>query len=134
MTNNSRKWYIFDAKEEVLGRLATQIAVLLRGKDKVEFDPRVDCGDSVVVTNARHIVLTGSKNDQKKYYKHTGYLGNLKVKTVSEVRENNPEFIIKEAVRGMLPKNKIAKDMLKRLHVFAENDHTHTNIKFENAK
>ena len=131
---NQKRWHFFDAEGQILGRLSTQIAVLLRGKDKVTFTPNIDDGDSVVVINAEKIVLTGHKEDQKRYYKHTGYLGNMKTRTVKELRKTLPAFIIEEAVRGMLPDNKLAKDMEKRLHVYAGSEHPHQNIKFVNQE
>lgn len=132
INNENRQWYLFDANEKVLGRLATQIATLLRGKDKTSFVKNLDQGDYVVVINAEKIVLTGRKEDQKRYYKHTGYIGNLKTSTVPELREKNPEFIISHAVTGMLPDNKLRKEFLSRLKVYRGNKHPHVNIKFVN--
>jgi large subunit ribosomal protein L13 len=127
-----KEWYLFDAKGKVLGRLSTEIATLLRGKSKPGFLPNVDNGDHVVVINANKVVLTGKKEEQKRYYKHTGYLGNLKTYTVPELREDNPEEIINHSVRGMLPKNKLADLFMGRLNVYAGDTHPHQNVKFKN--
>jgi len=131
---NDKKWYLFDAKDIVLGRLATEAADLLRGKKKVEFMSNIDCGDYVVVINAENVILTGRKEEQKRYYKHTGYIGNLKTQTVPLLRKNNPEKIIEHAIEGMLPKNKLQKQFLSRLKVYAGGKHPHVNISFENTK
>lgn len=128
-----KDWYLFDAKDKVLGRLATEIATLLRGKNKPGFLPNVDNGDHVVVLNSNKVVLTGKKEEQKRYYKHTGYLGNLKTYTVPELREKHPEEIIKHAVRGMLPKNKLADIFMNRLDIYSEDTHPHQNVKFKNS-
>jgi large subunit ribosomal protein L13 len=134
MQNKSteKDWYIFDAKGKVLGRLATEIATLLRGKNKPGFLPNIDNGDHVVVLNAKEVALTGKKEEQKRYYKHTGYLGNLKTYTVPELREDHPEEIINHAVRGMLPKNKLSDLFMGRLNVYAGDTHPHQNVKFKN--
>lgn len=131
-SNQNRQWYKYDAKNEVLGRLSTKIADILRGKKKVSFANNADGGDYVVVLNAEKIVLTGNKEDQKRYYKHTGYIGNLKTKTVPELRAKTPEKIIEHSVFGMLPKNKLRDQFMKRLKVYAGKDHPHKNIKFIN--
>jgi large subunit ribosomal protein L13 len=128
----NRDWYIFDAEDLVLGRLSTEIADLLRGKKKISFRNNLDVGDFVVVINAEKIVLTGKKEEQKNYYHHTGYIGNLKTVSLSELREKHPEEIIKRAVSGMLPKNKLKKDFLQRLKVYAGKNHPHQNAKFVN--
>jgi len=127
---NNRNWYLFDAKNQVLGRLSTQIADLLRGKGKPNFAPNTDIGDFVVVINAETIVLTGRKEDQKRYHHHTGYIGNLKTFTVPELRKDKPEEILIHAVAGMLPKNKLEKGFLSRLKVYAGSKHPHANVKF----
>lgn len=129
-----RLWYLFDAKDEVLGRLSTKIATILRGKDKPSFAPNADLGDYVVVLNAKKVKLTGNKEAQKMYYKHTGYIGNLKSKTIVELREENPEMIIKHAVNGMLPKNKLQDVFMSRLKIYAGNTHPHQNVKFTNQE
>jgi len=130
--NQNRKWYIFDAKDEILGRLSTKTADLLRGKKKVSFANNIDEGDYVVIVNAEKIILTGKKEEQKRYYKHTGYIGNLKTKTVPELRVKNPGKIIENSVYGMLPKNKLRDQFMKRLKVYAGKEHPHKNIKFIN--
>lgn len=137
MTNKvekNYKWYIFDAKDEVLGRLATKSANILRGKLKTEFANNLDCGDFVVVINAEKIKLTGKKEEQKRYYHHTGYIGNLKTTTLKELREDKPEDIIKKAVYGMLPKNTLRDKFMARLKVYKGSTHPHLNAKFENIE
>ena len=124
-TEVSRDWVIFDASDKVLGRFATKIADKLRGKDKPTFTPHVDGGDFVVVINAEKLKVTGNKADQKKYYKHSLYPGGLKEKSYKEVLENNPERIIENAVKGMLPKNKLGKSMIKKLKIYSGSKHPH---------
>ena len=109
-----RDWVVFDASDKVLGRFATKIADKLRGKDKPTFTPHVDGGDFVVVINADRVKVTGNKADQKKYYKHSLYPGGLKEKSFKEVLESTPERIIENAVKGMLPKNKLGKSIIKK--------------------
>jgi len=122
-----REWFLVDASEDIsLGRLATKIADMLTGKSKVSFTPHVDNGDFVVVINAKDVKVTGNKDLTKKYYRHSGYIGNLKTKTLGELREENPEKIIFEAVRGMIPKNKLQDDRLARLKIFAGSEHKHS--------
>ncbi|MFA5926813.1 MAG: 50S ribosomal protein L13 [Patescibacteria group bacterium] len=128
--NENRNWYLFDAKEQILGRLATEVASSLRGKRKVSFRENLDNGDYVVVVNAEKIVLTGSKEENKRYYRHTGYLGNLQVTTLKEMRKEHPGEIIKHAVAGMLPKNKLRDQFLKRLKIYTGSKHPHQNVKF----
>jgi len=120
-----REWYLVDAADMVLGRLATQIADILRGKNKPSFTPHVDTGDFVVVINADKIRLTGKKWEQKTYYRHSGYPGGLKSIIAAKVKDKNPEFLIKHAVRGMLPKNKLGRKQIKKLKIFAGSDHKH---------
>jgi large subunit ribosomal protein L13 len=120
-----RKWYIVDADGLVLGRMATEIANILRGKNKPVFSSHVDCGDHVVIINAEKVALTGKKIDQKMYRRHSGYLGNLKEQTAREVLEKHPTRIIEKAVNGMLPKNKLRKHFMSKLHLFAGPDHKH---------
>ena len=122
-TEVTRDWVVFDASGRVLGRFATKIADKLRGKDKPTFTPHVDGGDFVVVINAEKVKVTGKKSDQKKYYKHSLYPGGLKEKSYQEVLNNNPEMIIENAVRGMLPKNKLGKSMFKKLKVYRGSEH-----------
>ncbi len=123
--NVKRDWYLVDAQDIVLGRLATQIANVLRGKNKVIFTPSVDTGDFVIVVNAEKIALTGRKLDDKMYYHHTGFPGGLKEITAGKLLEKRPEDIIRKAVKGMLPKNKLARHMLKKLKVYAGASHPH---------
>ena len=124
-TEVDRAWVIFDASDKVLGRFATKIADKLRGKDKPTYTPHVDGGDFVVVINAEKLKVTGNKSEQKKYYKHSLYPGGLKEKSYKEVLENNPERIIENAVKGMLPKNKLGKSMIKKLKVYSGSKHPH---------
>ena len=124
-SNVERQWYVIDAENLVLGRLATQIAAMLRGKHKPTFTPHVDTGDYIIVVNAEKIVLTGKKLDQKMYRHHTGYPGGLKEMTYRRLMATKPEFALKEAVRGMLPKGPLGYAMLKKLHVYAGANHEH---------
>ncbi len=126
-----RKWYLVDADGKTLGRLATEIAVLLRGKNKPTFTPHLDMGDYVVVINAENVKLSGSKEAQKEYIHHTGYLGHLKRKPISRVREMNPTRILSEAVAGMIPKNRLRKFILAKLKVYAGSEHPHGGQKLE---
>ncbi len=118
-----RKWYVVDAEDLVMGRLASQVASILRGKNKPTFTPHVDCGDYVVVVNASKIKLTGKKLDQKLYRYHTGYPGGLKEITYRKLMANKSEFAFKEAVRRMLPKGPLGYSMLKKLRVYAGPEH-----------
>jgi large subunit ribosomal protein L13 len=121
-----RKWHLVNANGEVLGRLAVKIAELLRGKNKVFYTNHIDCGDFVVVTNASKIVLTGKKLEQKKYFTYSGYPGGAKLTPYSVLMEKNPEKALFAAVKGMLPKNKLADKQIKRLKVFKDDKHTHS--------
>lgn len=118
-------WKIVDASGLILGRLAVQIANALRGRNKPTYTPHVDTGDYVVVINAEKVKLSGSKEDQKQYMFYSGYMGNEKYRTVADFRENRPEFIITNAVKGMLPRNKLSSGMLTRLRVFRGEEHDH---------
>jgi len=122
----NREWYVVDAENMVLGRLATQIANKLRGKDKAIFTPHMDTGDFVVVLNADKIKVTGNKLEQKNYYKHTNHPGGLKSRTLRVMLEKKPEVVIETAVRGMLPKSSLGRKMIKKLKVYAGTDHPHT--------
>ena len=124
-TEVSRDWVLFDASGKILGRFATKIADKLRGKDKPTFTPHVDGGDFVVVINADKVKVTGNKAEQKKYYKHSLYPGGLKEKSYKEVLESTPERIIENAVKGMLPKNKLGKSIIKKLKVYSGSEHPH---------
>ncbi|MDD4151207.1 MAG: 50S ribosomal protein L13 [Candidatus Gracilibacteria bacterium] len=120
---NTRKWYIVDANNQTLGRLATQIAVILKGKNKVSFAPHVDNGDYVVVLNADKIAVTGKKITDKVYYKHTGFLGHLRETTLGEMLNKKPLKVLEFAVSGMLPKNKLRANMLSRLKLVNGTEH-----------
>lgn len=120
-----RTWYVVDAENKVLGRLATKIAGVLRGKHKPVFTPHVDTGDFVIVINAEKIHLTGNKVQNKLYYHHSGYPGGLKVTSAVEMLKKKPENIIKLAVKGMLPKNKLGRQQLKKLKIYHGSDHPH---------
>jgi large subunit ribosomal protein L13 len=119
-------WKIVDAKDQILGRLAVKIANTLRGRDKAIYTPHVDTGDFVIVVNADKVKLTGSKEEYKKYMFYSGYMGNEKYRSVADFREKRPEFIITNAVKGMLPKNKLASQMLKKLRVYSGEEHPHS--------
>ena len=118
-------WKIVDATDQILGRLAVIIANALRGRNKPTYTPHVDTGDYVIVTNADKIKVTGNKEEQKKYMFYSGYMGNEKYRRVADFREKRPEFIITNAVKGMLPKNKLSSAMLKKLKVFRGEEHPH---------
>ena len=118
-----RKWYLIDAEGKTLGSVAAEAAVLLRGKHKAIFTPHVDCGDHVVIINAAKVVLTGKKLDQKMYYHHTGYIGNLKEVKYSKLMAEKPEFAVTKAVKGMLPDNTLGRNALTRLRVYAGAQH-----------
>ncbi len=120
-----KKWYVVDATDKVLGRLATQIALRLRGKHRPDFTPHLDTGDFIIVINAEKVRLTGRKLDQKMYHKHSGYLGGLKSMTARQMLEKKPEEVIRLAVRRMLPKNKLARNQLKKLKVYRGSEHPH---------
>ncbi|MDQ6976296.1 MAG: 50S ribosomal protein L13 [Mariprofundaceae bacterium] len=121
-----RKWYIVDAQELILGRLATGIARILRGKHRPEFTPNADCGDHIIVINAEKIRVTGKKETDKIYYHHTGHPGGLKSITLEKQRAEFPERVIESAVRGMMPKTPLGRSMLKKLKVYAGEDHPHS--------
>jgi large subunit ribosomal protein L13 len=121
----SKKWYLVDAKDRVLGRLATQIAMRLRGKHKPIFTPHADTGDFIVVINADKVALTGRKWDKKIYYRHTGYIGGLKEISAKKMLEKKPEDILRFAVRGMLPKNSLGRRQLKKLKIYSGSEHPH---------
>ena len=120
-----RNWYLVDAQNKTLGRLSTEIATRLRGKHKPIYTPHVDTGDYIVVVNASKIRVTGKKMTDKVYYKHTGYIGNLKSENLETMLEKYPEKVLMKSVRGMLPKNKLGRAMIKKLRVFAGPEHTH---------
>lgn len=123
--NIEKKWWLIDAENQVLGRLATEVAVLLRGKRKPQYADFLDCGDHVIVVNADKIKFTGRKMQQKKYYTHSGYPGGIREKNLEEMMEKNPEEVLRKAVRGMIPKNKLNRAIHKKLKVYRGPDHPH---------
>ena len=132
-TNESveRKWYVVDATELVLGRMATDVAVVLKGKHKPTFTPHIDGGDYVIVVNAEKVALTGNKWADKKYYRHSGYAGGLKTRTATEMLDKQPQKIVEKAIRGMLPKGKLGDDMYRSLYVYVGPNHPHAAQKPE---
>ena len=125
-TEVTRRWILIDASVAPVGRVSTQIATYLIGKYKPTYTPHIDGGDYVIVINAKDAVFTGNKEDDKKYYRHSGFPGGIKDATVAQVREKFPERLIEAAVKGMIPKNKLASERMKRLRVFPGSEHTHT--------
>lgn len=123
--NRQRDWYVVDAEGQTLGRLATGIADVLRGKRKPEYTPHCDTGDFVVVVNAEKVTVSGRKREQKTYYRHTGYPGGLRSRTLAEMLERRPEEVLRKAVKGMLPRNRLARTQLAKLKVYAGPDHPH---------
>ena len=121
-----RDWYLVDAKNKTLGRLSTEIAIRLRGKHKPIYTPHVDTGDFIVVINASKITVTGNKMQDKMYYKHTGYIGNLKSANLATMMKKSPETVLMKSVKGMLPKTKLGNAMIKKLRIFSGPEHTHT--------
>lgn len=126
-----RKWYVLDAAGKPLGRVAAEAAVLLRGKHKPQFAPHADCGDHVIIINAEKVVLTGNKLDQKMYYHHTGYIGNMKKVKYSTLMRTKPTFAVEKAVKGMIPDTTIGREALTRLRVYADAEHKHAAQKPE---
>ena len=124
--NVEKNWHLVDAQDKVLGRLAVKIATILSGKNKAQYSPNADLGDFVVVVNAEKVKVTGSKFSQKNYYHHTGYPGGLKTKSFEKMQKDSPEKIIEKAVKGMLPKNKLANQIIKKLKVYSGSAHPHT--------
>jgi large subunit ribosomal protein L13 len=120
-----RQWFVVDAKDEILGRLATEIARILRGKHKPRYTPHADMGDHVIVINADKIRVTGRKADQKLYYRHTGYAGGIRSTSYREIMEKHPERILRKAIWGMLPHNSLGRLMFKKLRVYAGDEHPH---------
>lgn len=126
---NQNNWYIIDLSDKVLGRSASKIAKVLIGKNSTDYAPNKEAGNYVIAVNAANIVLTGNKENSKKYYKHTGYLGNLRTVEYKDLLKNAPEKVVISAVSGMLPKNKLKDKLLKKLKVYPNQDHPHMNIK-----
>ena len=120
-----RKWYVIDAKGKPLGRIASKAATMLKGKHKATYTPHVDCGDNIIIINAKEVALTGRKLDQKIYYNHSGYTGGLRQRTAKEMRENYPVEMVERAVKGMLPKGRLGRAMYKKLFVYEGSDHKH---------
>jgi large subunit ribosomal protein L13 len=121
----TREWYVVDAEGKTLGRLASEIAKVLRGKNKPTFTPHMDCGDNVIVINAEKIAVTGKKLDQKVYYHHSGWVGGMKTATLKEKLAKKPEDVMYLAVKGMLPKGPLGRSMIKKLHIYAGAEHPH---------
>jgi large subunit ribosomal protein L13 len=129
--NIERRWYLVDATDKVLGRLASRISLILQGKHKPYYAPHLDMGDFVVVINAEKVRVTGTKLQDKKYRSHSGYPGRLKEKNLKELLVTKPEDVMIKAVSGMLPKNKLAREMIKKLKVYRGSEHMHKNVKLE---
>ena len=129
-----KKWLLVDAENEVLGRLASKVAFLLRGKHKTNFTPHADCGDHVIVINAEKVRLTGNKLDVKEYIRHTGYPGGQRVATAKEIMNKHPERLVENAVKGMLPKNKLGSAIYRNLRVYVGTEHGHDAQKPESIK
>ena len=121
----NRNWYVVDATDMTLGRLATKVATVLRGKHKPTYTPHIDCGDFVIVVNADKVNLTGNKLDQKVYYNHSGYTGGLRERTARVMKEKYPVEMVERAIKGMLPHNRLGRQMYKKLFVYAGNEHPH---------
>lgn len=123
--NVTRKWYVVDATDLVLGRLSTEVASILRGKHKPTFTPNVDCGDYIIIVNADKIALTGNKLEDKVYYRHSGYPGGLKQRNAKTMLEKQPTKVLEKSIRGMLPKNSLGEDMYRKLFVYEGSEHPH---------
>ncbi len=121
----TKEWVLVDAENEILGRLASKVAKILRGKNKVNFTPHVDCGDNVIIINAEKIQLTGNKWDQKEYVRHTGYPGGQRFTSVKQLLDKNPTEIIRKAVKGMLPKNRLGSALLRNVLIYTGGEHPH---------
>lgn len=133
-SNIERKWYVIDAKGKPLGRVASKAAVMLKGKHKAIYTPHVDCGDNIIIINAKEVELTGNKLDQKIYYNHSGYTGGLRQRKAREMRENYPVEMVERAVKGMLPKGRLGRQMYKKLFVYEGAEHNHQAQKPENLE
>ena len=120
-----KEWFVVDAKDEVLGRLASKVAIVLRGKHKPSFTPHVDCGDNVIIINAEKVKLTGNKLSDKKYVSHSGYPGGQRFQTVEDLLSKKPEAVLEKAIRGMLPKSRLGSELFRNLFVVAGENHTH---------
>lgn len=124
-SNIERKWYVIDAKGKPLGRVAAKAAVMLRGKHKATYTPHVDCGDNIIIINAKEVTLTGNKLNNKIYYNHSGYTGGLRERTAKVMLEQYPEEMMERAIKGMLPHNRLGRKMGKKLFVYRGNEHKH---------
>ena len=124
--NATKDWYVIDAKDMPLGRVASKAAVMLRGKHKVTYTPHIDCGDNIIIINASEVLLTGNKLEGKKYYNHSRYAGGLRERTAKEMKEKYPTEMVELAVKGMLPKGRLGRQMYRKLHVYAGSEHPHT--------
>ena len=124
--NVAREWYVIDAKDVALGRVAAKAASMLRGKHKVTYTPHVDCGDNIIIVNASEVLLTGNKLENKKYYNHSRYAGGLRERTAKEMIERYPVEMIERSIKGMLPKGRLGREMFRKLHVYAGSEHPHT--------
>ena len=121
----TKEWFLVDAENEILGRLSSKVAKILRGKHKTSFTPHVDCGDNVIVINAEKVRFTGNKLSEKQYVRHTGYPGGQRIETPADLLKKKPEAIIKKAVKGMLPKNRLGRAIAKNLYVYTGSEHPH---------
>ena len=121
----TREWYVIDAKDIPLGRVAAKAASMLRGKHKVTYTPHIDCGDNIIIINAKEVLLTGNKLEGKKYYNHSRYAGGLRTRTAREMVENYPVEMVERAVKGMLPNGPLGRDMYRKLFVYADSEHNH---------
>ena len=121
----NRKWYVIDATDKPLGRVATLAATYLRGKNKPTFTPHIDCGDNIIIINAEKVLLTGNKEEKKIYYNHSMYQGGLRERTAKEMRESYPEEMVERAIKGMLPHNRLGRQMYKKLFVYKGSEHKH---------
>lgn len=120
-----RDWYVIDAKDIPLGRVASKAAHMLRGKHKATYTPHIDCGDNIIIINAKEVLLTGNKLEGKKYYNHSRYVGGLRERTAKEMIERYPEEMMERAIKGMLPKGRLGRQMYRKLHVYAGSEHPH---------
>ena len=125
INDSSKDWYVIDATDVVLGRLASKVAHMLKGKHKPQYQPHTDEGDYIIVINAKKIKVTGNKLSDKIYYKHTGYIGNMKETPLGKMLDKKPDFVIKNAVKGMLPKNPLGRSMIKKLKIYESDTHGH---------
>lgn len=121
----AREWYVIDAKDVALGRVASKAASMLRGKHKATYTPHIDCGDNIIIINAKDVLLTGNKLNNKKYYDHSRYVGGLRERTAKEMKEKYPEEMLERAIKGMLPKGRLGRQMYRKLFVYAGNEHPH---------